>query len=97
MIATRFTRRGGFTIVELLVAMALIILIMAVLSEACTAGLSAFRSLKGLGDMQELMRLASTRLKQDLALRHFEGDRKLSDIDPYWQDPFIGNGDQNNG
>jgi prepilin-type N-terminal cleavage/methylation domain-containing protein len=88
--------RRGFTIIELLVAMALIILIMAVLSEAFVAGLKAFRDLKGIGDMQERMRLAASRLRQDLALRHFEADRRLSDIDPYWQDPNIGNGDQVN-
>jgi type II secretory pathway pseudopilin PulG len=87
-------RRGGFTIVELLVAMALIMLIMAVMSEAFTAGLQAFRSLKGLGDMQERLRVASVQLRRDLTLRHFEGDRKLSDFDPYWYDPNIGNGDQ---
>ena len=86
--------RHGFTIIELLVAMALIILIMAVLSEAFVAGLGAFRSLKSIGDMQERVRLSGNRLRQDLALRHFEEDRRLSDIDPYWQDPFIGSGDQ---
>jgi prepilin-type N-terminal cleavage/methylation domain-containing protein len=94
MITKRVTRRRGFTIVELLVAMALIILIMAVLSEAFTAGLSAFRSLKGLGDMQERLRVASTVLKRDLMARHFETDRKLSDFGAYWVDPNIGVGDQ---
>jgi prepilin-type N-terminal cleavage/methylation domain-containing protein len=95
MISKTSTRRG-FTIVELLVAMALIILIMAVLSEAFVSGLGAFRSLKSIGDMQERLRVASIKLRADLALRHFEDRRMLSDIDPYWQDPFIGSGDQNN-
>jgi prepilin-type N-terminal cleavage/methylation domain-containing protein len=96
MISRSLKQRRGFTIVELLVAMALIILIMAVLSEAFVTGLGAFRSLKSIGDMQERLRVAAIKLRQDLALRHFEGDRRLSDIDPYWQDPFIGNGDQFN-
>jgi prepilin-type N-terminal cleavage/methylation domain-containing protein len=86
--------RRGFTIVELLVAMALIVLIMAVLSEAFVAGLSAFRSLKSIGDMQERMRLAASKMKGDLGSPHFEGYRRLSDIDPFWQAPSIGNGDQ---
>jgi prepilin-type N-terminal cleavage/methylation domain-containing protein len=91
----RYSRtRRGFTIVELLVAMALIVLIMTVLSEAFVAGLSAFRSLKSIGDMQERMRLTASRIKQDLASPHFEAYRRLSDIDPYWLDPNIGNGDQ---
>jgi hypothetical protein len=94
MISRSPKQRRGFTVVELLVAMALIILIMAVLSQAFVSGLGAFRSLKSIGDMQERMRLASVKLRTDLALGHFEGGRKLSDIDPYWQDPFIGNGDK---
>src|SRR5262245_48132538 len=96
MIAKQNRPRGAFTVVELLVAMALIILIMAVLSEAFVAGLGAFRSLKGIGDMQERLRVVALQLRRDLSLRHFEGDRKLSDVDPYWQDPFIGSGDQLN-
>jgi prepilin-type N-terminal cleavage/methylation domain-containing protein len=94
MIQRYHYRPKGFTVIELLVAMALIVLIMAVLSEAFVAGLSAFRSLKAIGDMQERMRLGASRLKQDLSLRHFEEDRRLSDIDPLWQTPFFGNGDQ---
>jgi hypothetical protein len=87
------TPRRGFTVVELLVAMALIILIMAVLSQAFVSGLGAFRSLKGLGDMQERMRNAAVALRKDLMAGHFEGYRKLSDFDPYWYDPAIGIGD----
>jgi prepilin-type N-terminal cleavage/methylation domain-containing protein len=84
--------RRGFTIIELLVSMALIILIMAVLSEAFVSGLGAFRQLKGLGDMQERIRVAAVLLRRDLAANHFEGYRKLSDFDQYWIDPNIGNG-----
>ena len=45
-------RRQGFTIVELLVAMALIVLIMSIISEAFVEGLGTFRELKGIGDLQ---------------------------------------------
>ncbi len=95
MITQRTKRRRGFTIVELLVSMALVMLIMAVLSEAFAKGLEAFRTLKSIGDMQERLRVAGTALRRDLALRHFEGDRRISDFNPYWVDPNIGNGDQN--
>jgi len=71
-------RRRAFTIVELLVAMALIVLIMAILAEAFAAALESFRQLKAIGDMQERMRVATNHLRLDLLGRHFEGDRKLS-------------------
>ena len=90
MIDKRYKSRGGFTIVELLVSMALIILIMAVLSEAFAAGLSAFRSLKGIGDMQERLRIVAGQLRRDLKVRHFDGDRKISDFGGYWVDPRLG-------
>src|SRR5262245_56492070 len=71
-------KRRAFTIVELLVAMALIVLIMAVLSQAFVEGLETFRRLKAIGDMQERMRTATTNLRLDLMARHLEQDRKLS-------------------
>src|SRR5262245_7047445 len=71
-------RRAGFTIVELLVAMALIVLIMSILSQAFVEGLNTFRSLKGIGDMQDNLRTAVVPLRNDLILRHFEGDQTLS-------------------
>lgn len=83
----RTPARRGFTIIELLVAMALIVLIMAVLSEAFVAALGAFRQLKALGDMQERLRVASSVMRSDLQARHFEGDRKLSDDDLFWVAP----------
>src|SRR5207237_8415253 len=59
-------RRAGFTITELLVAMALILFIMAVLSEAFVAGLESFRQLKSVGDMDQRLRTAMTLLRRDL-------------------------------
>jgi type II secretory pathway pseudopilin PulG len=75
-------RRQGFTITELLVAFALIIFIMLILTEAFTAGLESFRQLKALGDMQEKLRSAVIILRRDLQAEHFEDSRgsRLSDI-----------------
>src|SRR5262245_29548405 len=78
-------RRSGFTIVELLVAMALIIFIMAILAEAFSAGLGTFRRLKAIGDMNERLRIASSIIRRSLAADHFEGKKRLSDRD-FWKD-----------
>lgn len=72
-------RRQGYTLVELLVAMALILLIMSILSTAYVAGLDTFTKLKGLGDMAEQLRMATTILRRDLAADHFTGAGRLSD------------------
>jgi prepilin-type N-terminal cleavage/methylation domain-containing protein len=72
-------RRQGFTLIEMLVAMALTIFIMAILAQAFVAGLETFRQLKGIGDMQENLRIAAMRLRSDLTADHFEAGRKLSD------------------
>src|SRR5262249_39598952 len=76
-------RRQGFTIVELLVAMALIVFIMVILTEAFTAGLESFRQLKAIGDMQEKMRAVFIILRRDLQSEHFDEQRgnRLSDQD----------------
>jgi type II secretory pathway pseudopilin PulG len=72
-------RRLAFTLVELLVAMALILFIMVILSEAFVAGLGSFRELKAVGDLEEKLRTATMILRRDLAADHFEGRRRLSD------------------
>lgn len=78
-------RRTGFTIVELLVAMALILFIMAILSEAFAAGFKAFRDLKALGEMNERLRTATNTLRKYLAADHFEGRKRLSDPN-FWRE-----------
>src|SRR5262249_26369099 len=78
-------RRRAFTITELLVAMALIVFIMYILSEAFDAGLGTFRRLKALGDMNDRLRTASTTIRRLLAADHFEGKKRLSDP-TFWQD-----------
>ena len=71
-------RRQGFTIVELLVAMALIIFIMSILSRAFIAATDTFRKLKGLGDMAEKLRGTTQSLQRDLNDDHFDGEKRLS-------------------
>jgi prepilin-type N-terminal cleavage/methylation domain-containing protein len=82
-------RRQGFTIVELLVALALIVFIMVILTEAFTAGLESFRRLKAIGDMQEKMRAVSLILRRDFQAEHFDEARgnRLSDQDMTKMDP----------
>ncbi len=72
-------RRRAFTLVEMLVATALVLFVMAILTEAFVAGLDAFSKLKAIGDMEERLRTATTLLRRDLAADHFEGRRRLSD------------------
>ena len=79
-------RRSGFTLVELMVAMALIMFIMAILSEAFVAGLKTFRDLKRRLPDSGLSgpRAASTTMRRELAANHFDGQRRLSQPD-FWQ------------
>lgn len=72
-------RRQAFTLVELLVAMALIIFIMAILSQAFVSAMTTFRNLKASGDMAEKLRATTQLLQRDLAADHFEGKKRLSD------------------
>ena len=71
--------RQAFTLVEVLVAMALTMFIMVILSQAFVAALETFSGLKAVGDMQEDLRTAATLLRSDLSQDHFEGKRRLSD------------------
>lgn len=71
-------RRQGFTLVEMLVAMALTMFIMVILSQAFATGLQVFGELKAIGDMQEGLRAATNALRDDLAQDHFEGKGRLS-------------------
>jgi type II secretory pathway pseudopilin PulG len=73
-------RRPAFTIVELLVSMALIMFIMAILSEAFIAGLETFRNMKAIGDMDEKLRAAATLIRKDLRMYHIDRAYYLSDV-----------------
>jgi prepilin-type N-terminal cleavage/methylation domain-containing protein len=59
-------RRTGFTLPELLVAMALIVLIMSILAQSFSAGAQSFRHLKAIGDMAERLRNSADALRQRL-------------------------------
>src|SRR5579884_1899851 len=65
--------RTAFTIVELLVSMALVLFIMVILSEAFIQSVAAFSQLKAVGDLQEKMRAATIILRRDLGSPHFWG------------------------
>ncbi len=83
-------KRQGFTLVEMLVAMALTMFIMVILAEAFSTGLDVFSQLKAIGDMEEKLRAAGTALRADLAADPFEGKRRLSDLDIYTNRPRQG-------
>jgi type II secretory pathway pseudopilin PulG len=79
-----FNCRPAFTLVELMVALALIIFIMTILSAAFTAAGKSFRDLKAAGDLAEKLRAVMTLIRRDLAAPHFDLiDQKLSDVD-FW-------------
>jgi type II secretory pathway pseudopilin PulG len=82
--------RAGFTLIELMVAMALTMFIMIILSQAFATGVDVFSQLKAIGDMEENLRAASTTLRADLAADHFEAKRRLSDPDFYTNRPRQG-------
>src|SRR5262245_18715770 len=77
-------RQHGFTIVELLVTMAVILFIMAILTQAFVSATDTFRNLKAAGDMAEKLRATTQLLQRDLAADHFEGKKRLSDPN-FWQ------------
>jgi prepilin-type N-terminal cleavage/methylation domain-containing protein len=75
----RIAARRGFTLVELLVAMAAIVFIMSILSEAFVEGLDTLRDLKALGDMQEQLRGAAAPLRSKVLLGHFQTEEFIDD------------------
>ena len=75
----------GFTLVELLVAMALIILMLSIMSQAFVIATNTMQGLKDAIEMQEKVRPVMAMLQRDLSGYHFEGTKKLSDPD-FWKD-----------
>ncbi len=65
-------RRSGFTLVELMVAAALTILIMAVLATGFQVGLQSLSHLKSAGDLADRLRTTETMLRLDLDAPHFD-------------------------
>ena len=64
-------RRAAFTLVEMLVASALILFMMWIIASAFEKALTSFRVLKTAGDMQEKLRAAATAIRRDLTRPHF--------------------------
>lgn len=60
--------QSGFTILELLVAMALIVLIMSIANDAFSAGVRAFRELVAVGDMDERLRRDAAALAENITV-----------------------------
>src|SRR5271169_1092705 len=86
-------RRSAFTLVEMLVAAALIIFMMYIIASAFEKGLESFRVLKVQGDLQDKLRAAATTIRLDLTTQHFGDGSALSDQrlnDQTWQPPTQG-------
>lgn len=63
--------RRGFTLVELLVACALVVIICTVLAVAFSETSKAFRDMKAVGDLAEDLRNAGNAMRADLNAEHF--------------------------
>lgn len=75
----RTSRRAGYTLIELLVSMALIMTIMAILSQAFVTGLETFGKLRGTAEMSQRLRTGTTVLRRDLNADHFDARIRPSD------------------
>ncbi len=76
----RNTQRLGFTLIELMVAMALTLFVMVILTQAFATSLDTFSGMKGIGDMQQNLRTAGNVIRNDLSQYHFNGALRLSDM-----------------
>jgi prepilin-type N-terminal cleavage/methylation domain-containing protein len=76
-------RRQAFTLVELLVVSALIVFIMAIISQAFVTATGTFRDLKALADLSQKLRGVRTIMTKDLTTDHFEGKKRLSNLS-FW-------------
>jgi len=80
----RSVSRKGFTLVELLVAMALILFIMSIVSVAFVDSTESFRIFRARAELSEKLRFITQTLRADLRANHFENNRRLSDPD-FWE------------
>lgn len=80
-------KRQGFTLIELMVVMAIILIIMVILSRAFGDSLATLRRAKGIGDLQDKLRTATSILRRDLSADHFDGRRRVSDWRYDWAEP----------
>ena len=84
---SRTKDRAGFTLVELLVAMALILFIMSIVSVAFVDSTESFRLFRARAELSEKLRFITQTLRTDLRANHFENNRRLSDPDFWEQGP----------
>jgi hypothetical protein len=65
--------RSAFTIVEMLVATALILFIMAIISQIFASASKTYSALRTAGELQERLRQGAVVMRRDLATEHFSG------------------------
>ena len=90
--APKFVKvRPAFTIIELLVALALVLFIMSIISQVFVDSSEAFRSMRAKAELSEKLRFLTQTIRADLRSNHFEANRRLSDSD-FWSDgpPQVG-------
>src|SRR4051794_35510351 len=93
-------RRAGFTLVEMLVATALVLVIMLIITQAFASASKTFTTVRAAGDMQTRLRTGINIARKDLGADHFgppygsaRGGPHLSDqrLDqPGWGPPRAG-------
>ncbi len=71
-------RRGGFTLVELLVAAALTVLVMAILATAFQTGMQTLSQLKSVVGLSEHLRSVETVVLRDLKATHLEDEQGVA-------------------
>jgi prepilin-type N-terminal cleavage/methylation domain-containing protein len=76
--------RRGFSLVEMLVVLAITALVLSLLASAYVMELRAIRSAKGLIEMDEQLTAAERQIRYYLRLPHFEGNRRVSEIGSSW-------------
>lgn len=78
------TRIKAFTLVELMVSMAIIIFMLSIMSQAFVIATTCMSGLKGVGELLDKGRPVLAVLQKDLSAYHFDGYRRLSD-ENFWE------------
>jgi hypothetical protein len=85
----RSQSRTGFTLIELMVAMALTMFVMVILSQAFVLALETFSNMTGVGTMVSNLRTFEVLFRDDVGQDHFEGKRRLSDLNMLGQPQIV--------
>ena len=75
--------KKAFTLVELMVSMAIIIFMLSIMSQAFVIATTCMSGLKGVGELLDKGRPVLAVLQKDLSAYHFDGYRRLSD-ENFW-------------